>query len=160
MMEPTGPVDHHTGFLCKNEISRINTTARGQLTKIIQPLKPGVIKILVNLENRMQSGVLSGLGIVLHTAILLNSLAGQRVDPGLKVPNVVRMVEGLELLGGGLLEVVDVQVFVQAVRVDQRVGHFDALGFHRVFFGELVFSDLLVVQVGDLVLHGLKGVGC
>jgi hypothetical protein len=93
----------------------------------------------------MQPWVFSGLGIVLHTTILLNSLAGQRVNPGLKVPNIVRMMERLELLGGGLLEVVDVKIFVQSVGVDQGVGHFNALGFHRVLLGELVFGDLLVV---------------
>lgn len=48
---------------------------------------------------------------------------------------------------------VDIQVFVQTIRIYQGVGHLDALGFHGVFFGELVLGDLLVVKVGDFVLH-------
>ena len=115
MVETTGPVNNNTGLFSENQIGRIDTAASSQLTEVIQALKARIIKILINLKNRMQSGILPCLGIVLDTAILFYGLAGQRVDPGLKVPYVVRVVKGLELLGGGLLEVKDIQFLVQAV---------------------------------------------
>jgi hypothetical protein len=115
MMEATGPVDNNTSLLSENEIGCIDTTASGQLAEIIQALEARVIKVLINLKNRMQSRILPCLGIVFDKAILFYGLAGQRVDPSLKVPYIVRMVEGLKLLGGGLLEVKNIQFLVQTV---------------------------------------------
>ena len=47
----------------------------------------------------------------------------------------------------GRLGIVHFHRFSQIVAVNERVGHFDTFGFHRVFLAELVFSDFLIVEV-------------
>jgi arginine/lysine/ornithine decarboxylase len=49
--------------------------------------------------------------------------------------------------------VINVKIFIEAVGINEGVGHFNAFGFHGMFFGELILGDLIVVQVCDFVLH-------
>jgi hypothetical protein len=152
MMEAPGPVNDDIGHSGQNNISSINTTAGGQLAKIKQSLKARVIPSL-DLKCRVQTLVFTCFYELGGERVLGDRFGSQGVHPGRQVLDVVRVVERLELHGGRLLEVVDVQLFVQTVTVDQGVGHFYAFCLHRVLFRELVLRYLLVVQIGNFRVH-------
>lgn len=81
MVEPSSPVNDHIRILGQDEVSSVDTAACCQLTEIEKSFKSWVVKVLVDLENRVHFGVFSGFGVVFQAAVLLNSLTGQGVDP-------------------------------------------------------------------------------
>jgi hypothetical protein len=64
-------------------------------------------------------GIFPGLGIIFDTAVLFNSFTGERIDPGLEVPDIVWMVERLEFFGAGFFEVINVKIFIEAVGINE-----------------------------------------
>jgi len=118
MMEPSCPVYDDIGRLGEDEVCSVDAATCCELAKVVQPFKPGVVKVLIDLEDRMHPGILPGLAVILHTAVLLNRLARQRVDPRFQIPHVMRVMEGLQLLWACFTEMVDVELFVQPVGVD------------------------------------------
>ena len=67
------------------------------------------------------------------------------------------MMEGRHLFTRSFLAVKHPHALGQAVVGDQTVRHFDPFGLHRVVLPEMVLSDRLVVQVGNLILvHSIQ----
>ena len=153
MMVPSRPVYDNTRLLSQNQVSRIDTTSSCQLAKVIKPLKARIIKVLIDLENRMHSWILPGFRIVFHTVVLFNSFTSQRIDPCLKIPDIMRMMKRLKLFRTGLPEVINIEILIKSIRVYERIRHLNTFSLHRMLFGELVLCYLLIVEVRDLVLH-------
>ena len=77
-------------------------------------------------------------------------MLGVRCDPGFQILDVERMVEIAHLLGCCLFAMVYFDVFGEVVIIDETVHHFHPLRFHRMFFTELIFGDVFVIEVAHL----------
>jgi hypothetical protein len=76
-------------------------------------------------------------------------------NPSFEIFDVVRVVELCHFLGGGLFGVVHFELGCEVIVIDETVYHFDAFCLHGMFFAELVFGDIFVVEVADLA-HNYK----
>jgi hypothetical protein len=59
-------------------------------------------------------------------------------------------VKAGDLLRSCLFGVVYFELRSEGVGVDKAMYHFHAFGFHRVFLTQLIFGDVLVIEIANL----------